>query len=131
MLIFERVGLSVFAKLLDLPKHILLPIVIVCCVVGAYSTNNRVFDIWCVFAFGLVGVLFKKFRIPFPPLIIDFLLAAMAEKKSQTCIASKQGDISVFFTSPTSLFFLIIALLSVVFTLKTITKTMLKQVEDE
>lgn len=118
MLIFERAGLRVFAKLLDMPKHILLPIVIVCCVVGAYSTNNRVFDIWCVLAFGLVGVMMRKFKIPFPPLIIGFLLGKMAEENLRRALQASDGAISVFFTSPTSLFFLIIAFLSVAFTLR-------------
>lgn len=126
MLIFERAGLRVFAKLLDMPKHILLPIVIVCCVVGAYSTNVRVFDIWCVLAFGLVGVMFRKFNIPFPPLIIGFLLGTMAEENLRRALQASDGSIGVFFTSPTSLFFLVIALLSVLFTLKNHYKTFKK-----
>ncbi|WP_312615122.1 tripartite tricarboxylate transporter permease [Oscillibacter sp.] len=45
MFVFERLGLPVFTKLLDIPKRILLPIIMVMCCVGAFSSDNRVFDV--------------------------------------------------------------------------------------
>lgn len=118
MLIFEKAGLRIFVKLLDIPKHILLPIIMVCCVVGAYSSNSRIFDVWCVLAFGLVGLLFKKFKIPSTPLIIGFILGKMAEENLRRALQASEGNISVFFTRPISLLFLVIAFLSVALTLK-------------
>lgn len=118
MLIFERAGLKVFVKLLDIPKHILLPIIMVCCVVGAYSSNSRIFDVWCVLAFGIIGLLFKKFKIPSTPLIIGFILGKMAEENLRRALQASEGSISVFFTRPISLVFLIVAFLSVALTLK-------------
>ncbi|WDD88853.1 tripartite tricarboxylate transporter permease [Fusobacterium nucleatum] len=118
MLIFERAGLKVFVKLLDIPKHILLPIITVCCIVGAYSSNSRIFDVWCVLVFGLVGLLFKKFKIPSTPLIIGFILGKMAEENLRRALQASDGSISVFFTRPISLAFLVVAFLSVILTLK-------------
>lgn len=43
--VFERLGLPIFTKLLDIPKCILLPIIMVMCCVGAFSSDNRVFDV--------------------------------------------------------------------------------------
>lgn len=118
MLVFEKAGLKVFVKLLDIPKHILLPIIMVCCVVGAYSSNSRIFDVWCVLVFGLIGLLFKKFKIPSTPLIIGFILGKMAEENLRRALQASEGAISVFFTRPISLVFLIVAFLSVALTLK-------------
>lgn len=118
MLIFERAGLKVFVKLLDIPKHILLPIIMVCCVVGAYSSNSRIFDVWCVLAFGLMGLVFKKLKVPTTPLIIGFILGKMAEENLRRALQASDGAIGVFFTRPISLVFLVIAFLSVVMTLK-------------
>lgn len=118
MLIFERAGLRIFVKLLDIPKHILLPIVMVCCVIGAFTNNSRIFDVWSVMGFGILGVLFKRMHIPSTPLIIGFILGSMAELNLRRAMQASAGDISVFFTSPISLVFLIVAALSLVMTLR-------------
>ncbi|WP_022818838.1 tripartite tricarboxylate transporter permease [Fusobacterium russii] len=118
MLIFERAGLRIFVKLLDVPKHILLPIIMVCCVVGAYSSNSRIFDVWCVLAFGIMGLLFKKFKIPTTPLIIGFILGKMAEENLRRALQASDGNLTVFFTRPISLVFLIVALVSITLTVK-------------
>lgn len=118
MLIFERAGLRVFVKLLDIPKHLLLPVIMVFCVVGAYSNNSRIFDVWCVLGFGLLGLLFKSFKIPTTPLIIGFILGSMAEENLRRALQASAGDWSVFVTRPISLAFLAVAVISVVFTVR-------------
>lgn len=118
MIIFERGGLRVFVKLLDIPKHILLPIIMVCCVVGGYSSNSRIFDVWCIFLFGLLGLVFKKIKVPTTPLIIGFILGSMAEENLRRALQASNGDLSVFFTRPISLVFLVVAFVSVAMTLK-------------
>lgn len=118
MIIFERGGLRIFVKLLDIPKHILLPIIMVCCVVGGYSSNSRIFDVWCIFLFGLLGLVFKKIKVPTTPLIIGFILGSMAEENLRRALQASNGDLSVFFTRPISLVFLVVAFVSVAMTLK-------------
>lgn len=118
MLIFERGCLRGFVKLLDIPKHLLLPIIMVCCVVGAYSSNSRIYDVWCVLAFGLLGLLFKKLKVPTTPLIIGFILGKMAEENLRRALMASAGSWMVFLTRPISLVFLIVAVVSVVLTLK-------------
>lgn len=118
MLIFERGCLKGFVKLLDIPKHLLLPIIMVCCVVGAYSSNSRIYDVWCVLAFGLMGLLFKKLKVPTTPLIIGFILGKMAEENLRRALMASAGSWMVFLTRPISLAFLVVAVISVVMTLK-------------
>ncbi|WP_294145148.1 tripartite tricarboxylate transporter permease [uncultured Clostridium sp.] len=118
MLICERAGLPVFVKLLDIPKYYLLPVVMVCCVVGAYCANYSVFDVWCVAAFGLVGLLFKVLRVPSTPMIIGFILGSMTEENLRQALMQTGGSWSIFVTRPISLIFLLIALVSVVMTIR-------------
>ncbi|MCI2110057.1 MAG: tripartite tricarboxylate transporter permease [Acidaminococcaceae bacterium] len=118
MLVVERGALKWFVKLLDIPKHILLPIVMACCVVGAYASNSRMFDVWCVVLFGLLGLLFKKLSIPTTPLIIGFILGKMTEENLRRALQASNGDISVFFTRPISLAFLVVAFVFVIYTLR-------------
>lgn len=117
MLIFERGALPIFVKLLDVPKHILLPIVMVCCAVGAFSSSSRVFDIWCILGFGVLGVVMKYFKIPSTPLIIGFILGPMTEENLRRALQASAGKISVFFTRPISLGFLVAGFLFVAYIL--------------
>lgn len=118
MIVFERGGLRIFVKLLDIPKHILLPIIMVCCVVGGYSSNSRIFDVWCIFLFGLLGLVFKKIKVPTTPLIIGFILGSMAEENLRRALQASNGELGIFFTRPISLLFLVVAFVSVAMTLK-------------
>ncbi|MGW8115406.1 tripartite tricarboxylate transporter permease [Caproicibacterium sp. NSD3] len=118
MLIFERLGLPVFAKLLDIPKHILLPIIMVMCCVGAYSSDSRIFDVQCVLFFGLLGLFFKAFKIPSTPLIIGFILGPMFEENFRKALQASHGSWSIFITRPICCAFLVIAVVFCVFTVR-------------
>lgn len=109
MVIFERLGLPIFAKLLDIPKHILLPCIMVMCCVGAYSANSRVFDVQCVLMFGLIGLFLKVFKIPSTPIIIGFILGPMFEENLRRALQASHGNWSIFVTRPICCAFLIIA----------------------
>jgi len=121
MLIFERLGLPIFAKLLDIPKHILLPIIMVMCCVGAYSSNSRVFDVKCVLFFALLGLFFKVFKIPSTPLIIGFILGSMFEENLRQALQAGHGSWTIFVQRPICLCFLIAA---VVFCTLTVRKNL-------
>ena len=118
MIIFETAGLKWFVKLLDIPKHLLLPIIMVLCIVGSFSTASRIFDVWCVVAFGLLGLLFKKFQIPSTPLIIGVILGPMAEENLRRALMASGGDWSIFVTRPISAVFLAVAAISMFMSLK-------------
>ncbi len=113
MLIVEFYGLRIFVKLLAVPKHILLPIIMVLCVVGAFGLSSRVFDIWTILVFGLVGYGFVKFGIPQAPFIIGFILGPMAEVNFRRGLMLSDGNFMGFLTNPISSSFLVLALLSV------------------
>ena len=118
MLICERAGLRMFVKLLDIPKYFLLPVVMVCCVVGAYCANFSIFDVWCVAVFGLIGLGFKYLKVPSTPMIIGFILGPMTEENFRQALMQTGGNPSIFFTRPLSLIFLLIAAASVAMTIR-------------
>ena len=118
MVVFERLGLPIFAKLLDIPKHILLPIIMVMCCVGAFSSNSRVFDVQCVLVFGLIGLVMKVFKMPTTPLIIGFILGPMFEENLRRALQASHGSWSVFVTRPICCAFLIAAVVFCTWTVR-------------
>ena len=116
MLFLEFYGLRVFVKLLSIPKYILLPVIFCLCAVGAYGLNSRIFDIWSVIIFGILGFLFSVFKIPVAPFILGFILGPMAETNLRRGLMLHQNSLQPMFASPICLFFLCVATFSVALT---------------
>lgn len=116
MLFLEFYGLRIFVKLLAIPKHILLPIIFCLCGVGAYGLNSRVFDLWSVILFGIIGFGFTSFKIPIAPFILGFILGPMAETNLRRGLMLHQNSLEPLFSSPICLFFLGIAGISLALT---------------
>lgn len=109
MLVLEFYGLRLFVRFLAVPKHILLPIILVLCVVGAFGLSSRIFDIWTIVLFGLLGYGFVKGGIPPAPFIIGFILGPMAETNFRRGLMLSDGSFMGFLTSPISGAFLALA----------------------
>ncbi|EDL65579.1 tripartite tricarboxylate transporter permease [Bacillus sp. SG-1] len=114
MIIFLFSGMRVFIKLLSIPKHILFPIIIVLCVVGAFGVNNRIFDIFALIFFGVLGFLLIKFKFPIAPVILGFILGPIAELSLRRGLMLTKGDFTPFIIDPIAAVFWIIAITSIV-----------------
>ena len=99
MLVVEWTCIKGFVKVLKVPKHILMPLILVLCAVGAYATNNRIFDVQSIIIFGVVGYLFHKFKMPTTPFVLCFLIGNMTETYLRRGLMSYKS-FSAFFTHP-------------------------------
>lgn len=106
-----------FVSVLSVPKHILLPIVMVLCVIGAYGINNRLFDVGCMLAFGVLGWVMKKAAMPITPLLLGFILGPIIEVNLRRGLMRAQGDFTPFITQPISGAILAVTLCIVVITI--------------
>ena len=118
MLIVEFVGIRGFIRILSVPKNILLPIVIVFCVVGAYANNNRVFDVIAMVAFGILGYGMKKFDLPTAPTILAFILCPIVETNLRRGLMKSQGSFLPFLRSPIALVFILLAVVAMVYSIR-------------
>lgn len=118
MLIFEYLGMRAFVKVLSVPRWILLSVVIALCCVGAYGTNSRMFDVWTVLFFGLIGYGLKKFGFSLSPMLLGFILETTIETNLMRGMQYSQGDFLPFITSPIAAVFWFITIVSVTLTVK-------------
>ena len=100
MFVVQLYGLPGFLKLLMIPRNILLPIVMVLASVGAFAMNNRVFDIWSIFMFALVGYGLSRFDFPPAPVVLGFVLGPIIELNFRRGMMSSYGNFAAFFTRP-------------------------------
>lgn len=109
MLALEFLGIRGFVRLLTVPKHILMPIIMVLCTVGAFAANKNIFDVKSLILFGLLGYFMSKFRLPAAPFILAFILGGSVETYLRKALMNSRGDFTAFIKSPISCAFLVIA----------------------
>jgi putative tricarboxylic transport membrane protein len=104
------------AKVIEVPKYILYPLIIMMCVVGAYAINYGImFDVWTLLIFGIFGWVAHKIGLETVPLIIGFILGKSAEVYFVKSIES-YGNLSIFFTkSPIAMFLWVLIAISLAF----------------
>ena len=116
---FFMVGLQAFALRLFLlvtriPMYILASVILAYCAIGVFALHNITFDIWVMFGFGVIGYFMRKLGFPLAPMILGVVLGKLAELNIARAIGISD-DYSLFVTRPWSLFFLIMAIVSVLF----------------
>jgi putative tricarboxylic transport membrane protein len=100
-------------RLLLIPRDVLMPAVFIICVTGAYALSGRLFDIYIMFAFGLVGILMQELDYPVGPFVLGFILGPMAEDNLRRGLVITAGDPSPFFTRPIALVLFALLVLSI------------------
>lgn len=108
-LIFGLAIIPFLVKLMKVPKNILMPIITVVCIVGAYADSNSMFDVWVMLIAGVLAFLLQKKGIPMTPVILSFVLAPTFELKVRQALEISNCDMTVFIRQPISLFFLLFA----------------------
>lgn len=118
------------AKVVMVPKHILFPIIVMMCVVGAYAINYGImFDVWTLLIFGVLGYLIQKVGLEVAPLIIGFILGSQAEVYFVKSLESA-GTFTIFFTkSPIAVVLWLLILASIVFSILMTLKNRAKERE--
>ena len=117
LLIFGMMGIRIFAKLVEIPRNILLPLIIVISVIGSYSINNMPLDIvWTLIA-GIIGYFMKYYGVPVAPMVLGLILGPTIEVNLRRSIISA-GSIGGMFkdilTHPLSLVLLLILVVMMV-----------------
>ena len=111
LLVLNLPLIPMWVSLLRVPYGILVVIVLTFCVLGAYSLNNQLFDIWVMLGFGIVGYLMKKANIPSAPLVLTLILGPLLESTLRQSLEISGGDFSVFLNRPMSLTLIVLAVL--------------------
>jgi putative tricarboxylic transport membrane protein len=109
LLVLNLPLVGLWAKILHVPFRYLAVGVLVFCVLGAYSLQQSVFDVWVMIAFGVVGYGFRKLDLPLAPLVLGLILGPALERSLRTSLEMSAGDYGIFFTRPLCLGLLIAA----------------------
>ncbi|MCX5908853.1 MAG: tripartite tricarboxylate transporter permease [Deltaproteobacteria bacterium] len=93
----------------------LFPLILMFCLIGLYSLNNSIFEIYLMGGFGIVGYVFKKLAFEPAPMILAVILGPMLEDTLRYTLLISSGDLTGFFTPPIAAAFLGLAFLCILF----------------
>jgi putative tricarboxylic transport membrane protein len=79
--------------------------------IGVYSVNTSVVDIYLSAGFAILGLILLKLQFPLMPLVLGFVLGPLMEEHFRRTLVLSHGDSSVLLTRPLSLTLLLLALL--------------------
>ncbi len=114
LLVLNLPLIGLWVKVLKVPYYLLYPLILLFCLIGAYSLNNSVGDVVVMLVFGIVGYLMRKFRYDGAPLVLALVLGPMMEEAFRQSLMLSKGDFSIFISRPLSLAFLVAAALLVI-----------------
>jgi putative tricarboxylic transport membrane protein len=104
--------IGMWVSFLRVPYKALMPIIITLSAVGVFATDNNIFDMWVMLAFGVIGYVMRKLDFPAAPVVLALVLGPMVERSLRQSLTISHGDLSIFFTRPISAVLTIFALLS-------------------
>ena len=119
MLLFLNLPLvGLWVQLLRVPYRILFPLILLFCLIGVYSVNNSITDIFVMVIFGVIGYVARKTQYEAAPLILAMVIGRIFENSLRKSLMMSDGSLLIFFTRPIACSFALLSfilLLSLIF----------------
>lgn len=101
----------VWTAILRIPEKILTALILLFLVIGAYTINYSVFDVFVMILFGVAGLFMRRLDIPLAPLVLTLVLGPLMERSLRESLDISQGSFSIFLTRPLTVVLLVIGVL--------------------
>jgi len=110
LLVLNLPLVGLWVKLLKIPRPQLYAGILIFATVGVYGMRQSAFDLYLMYAVGLVGVLMRRFDFPTAPVIVGLILGPLAEAQMRNALSIGEGHWTVFVERPMSAFLLAVSL---------------------
>ena len=113
ILLFGLFGVRPLLHVLRVRRTVLMPIVFLLCVVGAFATASRLFDVYAMIAIGLVAFLLRRRGYEMAPLVLGLVLGPLLDKSLRRGLVLSDGSLAPFFSRPISMGFAIVTIFTI------------------
>ncbi|QTQ14439.1 tripartite tricarboxylate transporter permease [Treponema parvum] len=114
MLVVGMCGIKGFAKIISVERKMLLPVILMLSLVGAYAINQNMFDVFFAIIMGVIGYLLQKYEFPLSPILLALILGPMSESNLRRFMQISDGQFFKIFTKPICCVFLALAVISMI-----------------
>lgn len=95
--IFGMTGIRMFSKIVEVPKPIIIPIIVVLTFIGGYSIQNSITDIYWMIGFGILGYFMKRYSYPVAPMVLGVILSPIIDSNFRRGVQMQHGSAFEFF----------------------------------
>ncbi|MFE9204881.1 tripartite tricarboxylate transporter permease [Micromonospora sp. NPDC007230] len=100
-----------WTAILRIPEKVLTALILLFLVIGSYTINYSVFDVFVMILFGVVGLAMRRLDIPLAPLVLTVVLGPLMERSLRESLDISQGSFTIFLTRPLTVVLLVIGVL--------------------
>ncbi len=93
-------AIKVSRQILRMPQNILMPIILLFCIVGAFAINNTVAGVTVMLVMGVLAYVMEENGFPVAPAILGIVLGDMLERNFMSSMIKSDGDVTAFFSRP-------------------------------
>jgi len=115
LLILNLPLIPMWVQVLKVPYGLFFPLVLLFCLIGAYSLASSTFDILIMNVFGIIGYLMKKTGYEGPPLVLGLVLGNILENTLRQSLILSDGSFLIFFNRPIAATFIWVTIALLVF----------------
>jgi putative tricarboxylic transport membrane protein len=132
MLLLATLGILVYGLLLTrpllyvlaVPRERLMPVIFVLCTIGSFAIASRLFDVYVMLAFGLIGLVLREMKYPMAPLVLGLVLGDILDKSLRRGLVLTDGSLAPFFTRPISLVLWVVVLITVLLSFQAVRRAL-------
>jgi putative tricarboxylic transport membrane protein len=121
-LVFGLSLTKLFIKVLSVPRERLMAVVFVLCVVGSFAVSQRMFDVYVMLVFGVIGFILREMKFPMAPLVLGIVLGDLLDLNLRRGLALTNGDPTPFFTRPISAVIALIIFVTILMSIPAVSK---------
>jgi putative tricarboxylic transport membrane protein len=103
-------GARFFAKIINIDRRVMTPIIFLLCVVGSYAMRFSFFDVGVSLIIGIIAYFMNYYGFPSSPILLALILGPMVEQNLRRSLLISHGDPMIFITRPISAAFIIIGI---------------------
>ena len=114
-----------------MPPALLMPMVAMLCMIGAYSVQLSVFDMWVAIGFGIFGYLLVRYDFPLAPMVFALILGKIADENlRKSAIIFSENTTSQLLSRPIGLIILLLILVTILYGIVTTLKAKSRPAQD-
>jgi putative tricarboxylic transport membrane protein len=110
LLVLNLPLLGIWVRLLRVPYGILYPLILLFCLIGVYSVNNNVVEIFIMVIAGIVGLLLRRAGFEAAPFLLALVLGPLMESSIRQSLLISRGSFAIFFSRPVSAVLMVLTL---------------------
>ena len=99
--------------ILKVPKEYLTPVIFTLCLIGPYALSQRLFDVYVMMAFGIIGFVMRLMRYPMAPLILGIILGTMIDQNLRRALVLFERDPTAILTRPISIALIVLCIATI------------------